>query len=114
LEYDSTTYQQSVAASSKLTDDDILMVLTRHDLTARQCAEALEVSMSCVQRIRRNESFAYVHPHIPRDHKRTAGPRCDDCVHLFRGACTLGFPEHREAGPYAAVYCNAFTRERIL
>lgn len=98
---------------TKLTDDDILMVLTRHDLTARQCAELLDVSLSCAQRIRRGEAFTYVHPEIPRDHKRTVGPRCDACVHFFKGVCSLGFPEYSEVGNLAAVYCNAFTTERM-
>jgi hypothetical protein len=99
--------------ATKLSDNDILMVLTRHDLTARQCAEMLDVSMSCIARIRRNQSFAYVHPEIPRDHQRVTGPRCDACVHLFKGACSMDFPEYSEVGNYAAVYCNTFTRERI-
>ena len=99
---------------SRLTDDDIFFMLTRHDLTGRQCAELLEVSISCVTRVRRGEAFAHVHPEIPRDHKRTEGPRCDACVHLFKNVCSMCFPEYREVGSFAAVYCNAFARERIL
>lgn len=100
--------------AAKLTDDQVLMVLTTPHLTMRQLADITEVSFSTVQKIRQGNAYKHVHPNIPRNHKRTTGPRCAECVHYFKGNCSLSFPEHKANGEVAAVHCAAYARERVL
>lgn len=98
----------------KLTDEQVYKVLTRHDLTTGQLADMMGVNYSTIQKLRRGESGAHLFPDIPRDHKRTAGPRCAECVHYFKEACSMSFPEFRTQGITAAVLCSAYATGRVL
>jgi hypothetical protein len=106
----------------KLTPDQVLMILTRKDMTLRQLSETLGVSFSTVQKVWQNKSHRHIHPDIPRRPRseRThasqcaIGPRCPQCVHYFKGACSMSFPEYRTQGITAAVVCNAYATGRVL
>lgn len=107
--------------ASKLTPDQVLMILTRTDMSLRQLAAANGVSFSTVQKVWQGNAYKHIHPDIPRrsrsersqPNQRIIGPRCTECVHLFKGACSLAFPEHRTQGITAAVVCSAYATERI-
>lgn len=100
--------------AAKLTDDQVLVVLTTPHLTMRQLADITGVSFSTIQKIRQGNAYTHVHPDIPRSHKRTTGPRCVECVHDHRGTCSLEFPERVRNGEVAAVHCSAYTTQRVL
>jgi hypothetical protein len=98
----------------KLTDHQVYMILTSPHLTTRQLANMMGVSFSTIQKVRQNAVYKHVHPDISRNRKRAVGPRCAECVHYFKGACSLSFPEHKANGGVAAVHCAAYARERVL
>ena len=93
-------------ASCKLTEDQVLYVLTSR-LSIRQVADELDVSPSTVQKIRAGETWTHVLPDVPRPGRgvKHAGPSCRDCVHYLRDACSLQFPEFKQIGTRAARYC---------
>jgi hypothetical protein len=106
----------------KLTPDQVLMILTRKDMTLRQLAEMLDVSFSTVQKVWQGKAHRHVHPDIPRRPRseRThasqcaLGPRCNRCVHLLNDECSLDLPEYRTQGITAATLCNAYATGRVL
>lgn len=100
----------------KLTEEQVRLVLTTRDMTNPQIAELVGVSKDAIQKIRAGHTYAEMLPELERPNKgfpRSTGPRCTSCVHYFRGNCTLGFPEVRERGMYAASQCAAFTTQRL-
>lgn len=100
--------------ASKLTPDQVLMILTRKDMTLRQLAEVTGVSFSTVQKVWQGNSHRHVHPDIPRSRQRTVGPRCPECIHYFKEACSMSFPEFRTQGITAAALCSAYATGRVV
>jgi hypothetical protein len=108
--------------ASKLTPDQVLMILTRKEMTLRQLAEITGVSFSTIQKVWQGKSHLHVHPDIPRRPRSershasqcAIGPRCGKCVHDHRGTCSLEFPERMRNGEVAAVHCSAYTTGRVL
>jgi hypothetical protein len=99
--------------ASKLTPDQVLMILTRKDITLRQLADMMNVSFSTIQKVWQGNSHRHIHPEIPRSHQRTVGPRCPECIHYFKEACSMSFPEFRTQGITAAALCSAYATGRI-
>ena len=94
--------------ASKLTADDVYMILTRSELTTRQLADLIGVSSSAIQKVRQGQSQKHLFPELPRTHTRTNGPRCSSCCHDHHGRCSLEFPERRTQGDTAAAVCAAY------
>lgn len=95
--------------AAKLSADQVLEIL-RSDLTNRQLADRYHVSDSAIQRLRSGLSYQSVHSDVPRPSigTRHQGPSCEQCVHLLRGSCSLGFPEAKNRNYRAATHCVAF------
>lgn len=106
----------------KLTPDQVLLILTRKDMSLRQLAEALGVSFSTIQKVWQGNAYKHIHPEIPRrspgersqPRQRVIGPRCPECVHHFKGTCSMSFPEYKIQGITAAVVCNAYATGRLV
>lgn len=102
--------------SRKLSEEQVRLVLTATDMTNPQIAELVGVSKDAIQKIRAGHTYAEMLPELERPNKgapRSTGPRCTSCVHYFRGTCTMGFPEVRERGIYAASQCSAYATQRL-
>lgn len=101
--------------ASRLTPDQVLLILTRKDMTLRQLADVTGVSFSTVQKVWQGNSHRHIHPEIPRaPRQRTVGPRCNECIHYFKEACSMSFPEFRTQGITAAALCSAYATGRVL
>lgn len=101
----------SPTASCKMSDADIVEILTTHAaLPNRAIGKIYGVAASTIDSIRRGERYKWVAPEIRRPFEPPPGPRCTECIHDHRGRCSMEFPERKGGlGDRAATICAVYT-----
>jgi hypothetical protein len=97
--------------SCRLTDSQVVEILL-DPRPQRVVGKEHGISKAMISRILQGDSYAWVAPEIPRRYAHPPGPRCGECLHWSRGACTMDFPEARGGmGERAATVCSAYAVE---
>lgn len=95
--------------SQPLTDEELLMILERKDLSNVQLGRILGRSSEMIRQVRSGLAYCDRLPDVPRWSRASLahGPSCQDCAQWL-GYCTMRFPEPDTEGLHFARECSAF------
>lgn len=102
----------------RLTEDQVRLILESRHIGYMKMGQIVGRSREVVRHIRLGLSYRDVAPEVPRwssgevvvlSERRKVTLTCRDCIH-WDSACTMGFPDAKEAGITFARDCSSFQR----
>jgi hypothetical protein len=96
---------------NRLTDDELLLILERRDLSTGQLSKLLGRTREFFRQVRSGMIYIDQLPHIPRWNSKEQQVTCADCSQWL-GYCTLGFPDPETEGIGFANECVSFLPQK--